>query len=103
MSGKAVSRLARKLDIVSLVFIAIGVALFAIAFLGMAELRDQQETAFVPGTMEAYAAMNRYFRLQKLSYMGIGFAVLGIGVALSAAWHSRKFGKASADPSLRSG
>ena len=69
----------------------------------MAELRDQRDTAFVPGTTEAYAALNRYFRLQKLSYLGIGLAVAGIGIGLSAAWHNRKFGKASADPSFHSG
>lgn len=86
-----VSRLGRKLDIVSLVFVALGAILFVLAFLGMAELRDLRETEFVPGTLEAYAALNRYLRLQKLSYLGIGFAVAGIGIGLSAAWHNRKF------------
>ena len=91
MSTRPVSRLGRKLDIVSLVFVAAGAILFVLAFLGMAELRDRRETEFVPGTVEAYAALNRYYRLQTLSYLGIGLAVAGIGIGLSAAWHNRKF------------
>ena len=91
MSRKQVSRLGRKLDVVSLIFILLGAALFLLAFAGMRELRDRQERAFVPGTTEAYAALNRYYQLQRLSYLGAGLAVVGIGVALSAAWHNRKF------------
>ena len=85
-----VSRLGRKLDIVSLVLVAAGAIVFLQAFLGMKELRDQGEAEFVPGTTEAYAALNRYYRLQRLSYLGAGIAVLGIGVALSAAWHNSR-------------
>ena len=90
MSRKQVSRLGRKLDVVSLILILLGALLFLLAFAGMRELRDRQETAFVAGTTEAYAALNRYYRLQRLSYLGIGLAVAGIGVALSAAWHNRR-------------
>lgn len=70
----------------------------------MKALRDQREMAFVPGTTEAYAALNRYYRLQRLSWLGVGLGVVGIGVALSAAWHNRKFAKQqqSADSSLHS-
>ena len=104
MTRPPVSRLGRKLDIVSLVLVAAGAIVFLQAFLGMKELRDQREAEFVPGTTEAYAALNRYYRLQRLSYLGAGIAVLGIGVALSAAWHNRKFSQGDrADPSLRSG
>ena len=91
MTRRPVTRLGRKLDIVSLIIVAFGAAIFVLACLGMAELRVQRETAFMRGQMEAYAALNRYFRLQKLSYLGMGLAVLGIGVGLSAAWHNRKF------------
>jgi hypothetical protein len=103
VTRKPVTRLGRKLDIVSLIFVAVGVVLFVGAFLGMAELRDLPETEFVPGTIEAYAALNRYFRLQTLSRLGIGIAVAGVLIGLSAAWHNRKFREAGADPSLRSG
>jgi hypothetical protein len=85
-----VTRLGRKLDIVSLIFLAFGGALFIVAFLGMAKLRDLPEMQFVPGTVEAYEYLNRYFRLQKLSFLGIGMAVAGIGIGLSAAYHNRK-------------
>ena len=103
MTRPPVTRLGRRLDIVSLILLAAGAILFLQAFLGMKELRDQRETAYVPGTTEAYAALNRYYRLQRLSYLGAGIAVLGIGVALSAAWHNRKFSKPAAGPSsLRS-
>ena len=104
MTQRPVTRLGRQLDLVSLILLVLGALLFLQAFLGMKQLRDQRETAFVPGTTEAYAALNRYYRLQRLSYLGVGLAVSGIGVALSAAWHNRKFSKeASTDPSLRSG
>lgn len=103
MTRRPVTRLGRKLDMVSLIFIACGGTLFVLAFLGMAELRDQRATAFVRGEIEAYALLNRYFRLQKLSYVGLGLTAAGILIALSAAWHNRKFGKASADPSFHSG
>jgi hypothetical protein len=98
-----VSRLGRKLDVVSLILIVLGALLFVQAFLGMRGLRDQQEVEFVAGTTEAYAALNRYYRLQRLSYVGIGLAVAGIGVALSAAWHNRRITNAAADPSQRPG
>ena len=95
MSRRPVSRLGRQLDLVSLVFIVAGTVLFLQAFIGMRELRDQRETAFVPGTTEAYAALNRYYRMQRLSWAGIGLAVVGIGVALSAAWHNRRLTNSS--------
>lgn len=95
MSRRPVSRLGRQLDLVSLVLIVAGLVLFLQAFIGMRELRDQQETAFVPGTTEAYAALNRYYRMQRLSWVGIGLGVVGIGVALSAAWHNRRIMKSS--------
>lgn len=90
MTRRPVSRLGRKLDVVSLILIVLGASLFLLAFVGMKELRDRRETEFVPGTTEAYAALNRYYRLQRLSYLGLGLAVTGIGVALSAAWHNRR-------------
>src|SRR5207253_401590 len=90
LSRRPVSRLGRRLDLVSLACFIGGALLFLQAFLGMKELRDQREMAFVPGTTEAYAAMNRYYRLQRLSYAGIGLGVIGIGVALSAAWYNRR-------------
>lgn len=102
MTRPPVTRLGRILDVVSLGLIVAGAVLFAQAFLGMKQLRDQRDVGFVPGTSEAYAALNQYYRLQRLSYLGAGLAVVGIGVALSAAWHNRKFSK-SADPSLRPG
>ena len=94
MSRPPVTRLGRILDIVSLVVILAGALLFAQAFLGMKALRDQRETGFVAGTTEAYAALNRYYRLQRLSWLGAGLAMAGLGVGLSAAWHNRKFSKA---------
>ena len=90
MSRTPVTRLGRILDVVSLVVILAGALLFAQAFLGMKALRDQRETAFVAGTTEAFAALNQYYRLQRLSWLGGGLAVVGIGVALSAAWHNRR-------------
>ena len=100
-----VSRLGRKLDIVSLIVIAFGATLFATAFVGMAALRDERakETQHVAGEGEAWAAYNRYVRLQRLSFMGMGMGAAGIAIALSAAWHNRKFRKESADPSFHSG
>ena len=89
--SRPVSRLGRQLDLVSVIFILAGVLVFLQAFLGMKELRDQQEMRFVPGTTEANAALNRYYRMQRLSWLGVGLGVAGIGVALSAAWHNRKF------------
>lgn len=103
MTRKPVTRLGRQLDAVSLVLILAGALMFVQSFLGMKALRDQRDTAFVPGATEAYAALNRYYRLQRLSYLGIGLTVTGIGVALSAAWHNRRITNESADPSLRSG
>lgn len=89
---------------ISLVFIVGGALLFLQAFLGMKALRDQREIAFVPGTTEVYGAINRYYRLQRLSWLAVGLGVIGVGVALSAAWHNRQFSKErTADPSLRSG
>ena len=90
MSRTPVTRLGRILDVVSLVVILAGALLFAQAFLGMKALRDQRETDFVAGTTEAFAALNQYYRLQRLSWLGGGVAVGGIGVALSAAWHNRR-------------
>lgn len=90
MTRRPVSRLGRKLDVVSLILIVLGASLFLLAFVGMKELRDQRETEFVSGATEAYAALNRYYRLQRLSHLGLGLAVTGIGVALSAAWHNRR-------------
>lgn len=98
MTRKPVTRLGRKLDIVSLIFVAVGAVLFVLAFLGMAELRDRRGTEFVRGTVEAYAALNRYYRLQTLSRLGMGIAGLGVLIGLSAAWHNRRFGGAEADP-----
>ena len=103
MTRRPVSRLGRKLDVVSLILLVLGVLIFVQAFFGMKELRDRRETAFVAGTTEAYAGLNRYYRLQRLSYLGIGLALVGVGVALSAAWHNRHFsnaptGDASPDP-----
>ena len=105
MTRPPVTRLGRQLDIVSLILVLAGALVFLWAFAGMLELKDLRASEFVPGTTEAYAALNRYYRLQRLSYLGVGIAVLGIGVALSAAWHNRKFSKQEdgADPSLRSG
>lgn len=102
MTRRPVTRLGRILDIVSLVVILAGALLFVQAFLGMKTLRDQRDMEFVAGSTEAFAALNRYYRLQRLSYAGAGLAALGIGIALSAAWHNRKFSK-TADRSLRSG
>jgi hypothetical protein len=90
VTRRPVTRLGRILDIVSLVVILAGALLFVQAFLGMKTLRDQRETEFVSGTTEAYAALNQYYRLQRLSYLGAGVAALGIGVALSAAWLNRR-------------
>jgi hypothetical protein len=103
VTRRPVTRLGRKLDIVSLIFVAVGATLFVLAFLGMAELRDLRDTGFVRGTAEAYAALNRYYRLQTLSRLGMGMAGLGVVIGLSAAWHNRRFGKESADPSFHSG
>jgi hypothetical protein len=104
VTRRPVTRLGRILDGVSLVVILAGALLFVQAFLGMKALRDQRETDFVAGSTEAFAALNQYYRLQRLSYLGAGLAALGIGVALSAAWHNRKFSKGDgAGPSLRSG
>jgi hypothetical protein len=91
LTQRPVTRLGRKLDLVSMVFILAGAVLFLQAFLGMKELRDQGEMQFVPGTTEANAALNRYYRMQRLSWLGVGLGAVGIGVALSAAWHNRKF------------
>ena len=100
MTRPPVTRLGRILDLVSLALLVAGALLFAQAFLGMKQLRDQRDAMFVPGTTEMYAAVNRYYRLQRVSYLGAGLALAGIGVALSAAWHNRKFSKEqSADPS----
>ncbi len=79
----------------SLVFIVAGVLLFLQAFLGMRALRDQRQTAFVAGTTEVYAALNRYHRLLRLSRLGVGLGVIGIGVALSAAWLNRRITNSS--------
>lgn len=95
MTRRPVTRLGRILDIVSLVAILAGALLFMQAFLGMKALRDQRDTAFVPGTTEAYAALNQYYRLQRKSYLGAGLAALGIGIALSAAWHNRRITNSS--------
>lgn len=105
MKPRPVSRLGRKLDIVSLLFIAFGATLFGTAFVGMAALRDERarETQQVAGQGEAWAAYNRYVRLQRLSFLGMGMGAAGVAIALSAAWHNRRFSKETADPSLRSG
>jgi hypothetical protein len=104
VTRRPVTRLGRILDIVSLAFLVAGALLFLQSFLGMKQLRDERETGFARGTTEAYAALNRYYRLQRLSYLGAVLAVAGIGVALSAAWQNRKFAKEpDADGSLRPG
>ena len=48
MTRPPVTRLGRKLDIVSLILVAAGAIVFLQAFLGMKELRDMREAAFVP-------------------------------------------------------
>jgi hypothetical protein len=100
VTRRPVTRLGRKLDLVSLIFIVVGATLFVLAFLGMAELRDLRPADFVPGTVEAYASINRYYRLQTLFRLGIGIAVAGVLIGLSAAWHNRKFG--TTDAAIRS-
>jgi hypothetical protein len=99
VTRRPVSRLGRKLDVVSLIFLVTGASLFLLAFFGMQAIRDQGDAVFKPGAMEAYALLNRYYRLQRLSYLGLGMAATGIAIGLSAAAHNRKF----SDPSLRSG
>jgi hypothetical protein len=90
---RPVSRLGRKLDIVSLIFLACGAALFAAAFVGMAAIRDERarETQHMAGQGEVWAAYNRYVRLQRLSWLGMGMGAAGIAIALSAAVHNRRF------------
>ena len=99
MTRRPVTRLGRILDLVSLTFLVIGALLFVQAFLGMKQLRDQRESGFVYGRTQAYAALNRYYRLQRISYLGTGLAVIGVVVALSAAWHNRKFSNERTDTS----
>jgi hypothetical protein len=104
VTRQPVSRLGRQLDGVSLTLVAIGALLFAYAFVGMRELRDQRDVAFVRGETELYSALNRHRRLQRLSWLGMGLAVTGIGVGLSAAVYNRKIANSeTSDPSLRSG
>jgi hypothetical protein len=85
-----VARRSRLIDVVSLLLILGGFALYVRAYLGMERIRTSPDVPFVRGTMEVYALTNAYWRLQKLSYVALGLVGVGIAVGLSAAAHHHK-------------
>jgi hypothetical protein len=91
--------MSRAIDGASLTLILAGVGLFVLAYLGMIEVRDAPEVPFVPGTLEAYELTNKYLRLKRWSYVGLGLIGAGILVGLSAAVHAYKIARRMEDPS----
>ena len=90
---RPVGRLSRAIDLASLVLILGGAALYLRAYFGMEAVRTTPESPFVRGTMEAFALMNQYLRLKRLSYVGLALVGIGLAVGLSAAVHARKISR----------
>jgi hypothetical protein len=86
------------MDIASLALILGGVGLFVLAYLGMIEVRDAPDVPFVRGTVEAYELTNKYLRLKRWSYVGLGLVGAGIAVGLSAAVHAYKIARRENTP-----
>jgi hypothetical protein len=92
----AVRRSSRIIDLVSLVLILAGAALYIRAYVGMEAIRTTPETPFTRGTMEAFELTNRYLRLQQRSYLGLALVSAGLLVGLSAAAHAHKIRRSEA-------
>jgi hypothetical protein len=86
-----VGRASRAIDAASLVLIVAGAALYLWSYVGMGELRLRAAGAsFQPGTTEAFASMREWARLHRMSWAGVGLAVIGIGVGVYAAMHAKR-------------
>ncbi|MGH7677968.1 MAG: hypothetical protein ACRENU_05840 [Gemmatimonadaceae bacterium] len=85
--------MSRAIDLASLTLLVVGAALYLRAYFGMESVRTTPETPFVPGTMEAFALLNQFVRLKRLSYVGLSLVGLGLAVGLSAALHARKISR----------
>ena len=96
MTRRAVGRLSRAIDLVSLVLILGGAAVYLRAYLGLEEVRTSTDAPFVSGTMEAFALTNQYLRNKRLSYVGLVLVGVGIAVGLSAAAHAHKISRREA-------
>jgi hypothetical protein len=87
---RPVGRLSRAIDLLSLVLVVAGAALYLRAYFGMEAVRTTPDTPFVRGTMEAFALLNQHLRFKRLSWLGLALVGAGILVGLSAAIHARK-------------
>jgi hypothetical protein len=85
------------MDIVSLVLIVGGGALYLRSYLGMQAIRNRGLTEFVRGESVIFGATNEHARLDRLAKVGLIVAVGGVLVGVSAAAYARR--RRGAEPS----
>lgn len=91
MSSGTIGRKSRAIDAASLICIVAGAALYLRAYVGMGALRVRAaDASFQPGSTEVFVSVREYIFLHRLSWAGLGLAIIGIGVGVFAAVHAKR-------------
>ncbi|HYC51118.1 MAG TPA: hypothetical protein VEB19_08430 [Gemmatimonadaceae bacterium] len=83
----------RLIDLLSVVLVLAGGAVYLNSYLGMQELRSRPHEEFVRGETVAFGRTAEHAKLTRISHIGLGIVALGILVGLSAAAHARQIEK----------
>jgi heme/copper-type cytochrome/quinol oxidase subunit 1 len=88
--SQPVSRLGRLLDAIGLLLFLAGAVCFGMAYLGMKQLRAAGFVPRRPG--EPFGAVHEWEQWQRLSWVGLTVAAVGLAVAVTAAivWNRQK-------------